>query len=74
MFLSIPYLIMTFAFSNKHYEKVFDERLTCLKCVNKSNYKQKRLTAILRRRCHMSWTLLKLIFAYLIQVHMIEQQ
>ena len=31
---------------NKHYEKEFEERLTCLKCINKSKYKQKRLTRL----------------------------
>ena len=29
---------------NKHYEKEFEERLTCLKCINNSKYIQKRLT------------------------------
>ena len=31
---------------NKHYEKEYEERLTCLKCIDKSKYKQKRRTRL----------------------------
>ena len=31
---------------NKHYEKEIEERLICIKGINKSKYKQKRLTRL----------------------------